>query len=124
MTEKGSVLIFSDNYTRKAIVRKVIDGDTLELFVDNGYRRWSVERIRLSRIDAPEIRGIERASGLISKQFVANLLPEDTRVIIHSEKEDGFGRWLCELWYFTSEGLQQNLSDKMLEIALATTYER
>lgn len=41
-------------YTYAADVLRVIDGDTLEVRVDLGFRVYVVERIRLRGVDAPE----------------------------------------------------------------------
>lgn len=58
--------MFTDNYTRKAIVKRIIDGDTLDVLVDCGFRRFSYERLRFNRINTPEIRGEEREDGLVA----------------------------------------------------------
>ena len=49
-----------DNYTRVAEVQKIVDGDTIDVLVYCGFRRYSSERLRLARINIPEVRGEER----------------------------------------------------------------
>ena len=41
-------------YTYKATVFNVVDGDTVDVTVDLGFKMYSKQRIRLSRIDTPE----------------------------------------------------------------------
>ena len=65
-----------DNYTRVAEVQKIVDGDTIDVLVYCGFRRYSSERLRLSRINTPEVRGEERESGLVSKAFDLLELPD------------------------------------------------
>lgn len=43
-----------DNYTRVAEVQKIVDGDTIDVLVYCGFRRYSSERLRLARINTPE----------------------------------------------------------------------
>ena len=52
-------------YQYKAFVTKVYDGDTITVEIDLGFKT-SVkgEKIRLSRINAPELRGSSRENGL------------------------------------------------------------
>jgi len=41
-------------YTYKAVVYNVVDGDTVDVMVDLGFKVYSKQRIRLSGIDTPE----------------------------------------------------------------------
>ena len=54
----------------QAKVRRVVDGDTLDLDIDLGFHITLSERVRLMGIDTPETRSrdpIEKSSGLIAK---------------------------------------------------------
>ena len=115
--------MFTDNYTRRAIVKRIIDGDTLDVLVDCGFRRFSYERLRLNRINTPEIRGEEREDGLVAKSFVEELLPVGTEIHMTSVKEDSFGRWLAEVYYTVGTDIQCNLSDTLLFNNLAEIYK-
>lgn len=114
----------TDNYARTATVRRVVDGDTLDVMIDCGFRRYSVERLRLARINTPETRGEKREDGLISKAFVEKVLPINSRIALISTKEDAFGRWLSEVYYLDEMRVEQNLSDVLLANGLAEIYER
>lgn len=41
-------------YTYRALVYNVVDGDTIDVNVDLGFKIYTKQRIRLNRIDTPE----------------------------------------------------------------------
>lgn len=117
-------MLVKDNYTRLGTVRRIIDGDTIDVMVDCGFRRYSMERLRLSRINTPEIRGAEREQGLVSKAFVESALPIGSTIALISLDEDAFGRWLSEVYYIGADKEEHNLSDELLLNGLAEIYRR
>jgi len=112
--------MIQDTYIRKAKILRVIDGDTIDLDVDLGYRRHTIERVELNRINAPELKGDDRSKGLEAKAFIESLLPVGTEVTIQSYKTKSFGKWLVELYYIGENGEQLNLSDTLVEKGYAT----
>ena len=61
----------------KAKVKRVVDGDTLDVEIDLGFHLTLSERIRLIGVDTPETRTsdpVEKANGLKSKEFVTGFL--------------------------------------------------
>jgi endonuclease YncB( thermonuclease family) len=70
--------VFSDDetdndifYTYKAVISAVYDGDTVTADIDLGFHVWlHDEKLRLSRINAPEVRGKERSEGLNSRNWL------------------------------------------------------
>jgi micrococcal nuclease len=120
-------MFITDNYTRKAKVRKIIDGDTIEVMVDNGHRKYSIERLRFQRFNAPEITKPEtREAGMASKIFVQSKLKVDDEINITTfkDKDDAFGRWLAEVYYVDLEGIQRNLNDDLFNGGYAVIYVR
>lgn len=87
-------------YRYRAVVRRVIDGDTVDMDVDMGFRAWRMkERFRLSGIDAPELRGEQREAGLAAKAWLEERLPVGMTVTIETGKDpDVFGRWIAAIW--------------------------
>ena len=74
--------MFEDNNTREAIILSVHDGDTFDVEVKLGFDVKRKIRIRLSRINAPEVFGAEKFQGLVSKTFVEdNFLNKKVQVI-------------------------------------------
>lgn len=95
-------------YHYYAKVVSIYDADTLRLDVSLGFGLWKKnEPIRLFGINAPEVRGKERAKGLESKAFLQQLLPVNSDVILETKKDKKgkYGRYLGIIWYKTSDGL-------------------
>ena len=87
-------------YQYKAIVTSVYDGDTCTVDIDLGLHTWvRGEKIRLMRIDAPEVRGKSRAKGLRSRDYLRDLIL-DKEIIIGTfkDKRGKYGRYLGEIW--------------------------
>ena len=102
-------------YTYKFKVTKVVDGDTVYGIADLGFNISVDLKLRLARIDAPEIRGKERPQGLLAKSEVEDLLkslPND--ITITTTGKGKYGRWIAEIYI---NGV--NLSDHLVENGLA-----
>lgn len=76
---------------------RVVDGDTLDLRVDLGFRMYSVQRFRLLNYDAPEKKG-ETLEMARQAQARLEQMIGTHRLQLVSQKADDFGRWLCILW--------------------------
>ena len=96
-------------YTYKAVVTKIVDGDTVDLDIDLGLSIWSKStRIRLLNINTPEVRGKEREVGLAAKNFLISVIPVGTKMYITTSKDKRgkYGRLLGTL--YTSKGVNIN----------------
>ena len=82
--------------TYRCRVRRVIDGDTLEVTVEVGFGVEVYQVLRLREIDAPELS--ERA-GVRAREFVRQELEGCERVVIATRHKDKYGRWLADLYY-------------------------
>lgn len=104
----------------RAKVMKVVDGDTVDLFIDEGRRRYSKERIRFEKIDAWETRGKEKEKGKAAKEWLMSHLATGAEIIVHTTGADnrgGFGRWLAQIWKVaTDEDLE--IIDEQVEADL------
>lgn len=103
-------------YTYKATITSVYDGDTVTADVDLGFRNWvKGEKLRLNRINTPEVRGVERPEGLISRDWLRELLM-DQDVIIKTlkDKKGKYGRYVVEIYL---DG--RNVNDWLVEEGLA-----
>lgn len=99
-------------WTYKAKVNRVIDGDTLDLEVDLGFRVGIGVRIRLAGVDAPEL---SEPRGHMAKQFVEHLLPVGSPVTIRSEKDKrSFDRYVASVTLADGSDLAQRLRDEQL----------
>lgn len=86
------------NYVRHCKLHRVIDGDTVEVLVDLGFKRYSRERVRIGGIDAPEQIGLSRHLGKEASAYVRWWFDPQGTYILDSFKADSFGRWLGDIW--------------------------
>ena len=89
-------------YEYKTIIRRVVDGDTVDVTLDLGFNILYNSRIRLHGIDAPESRTRdleEKVRGLAAKERVKELCPVGASVILRTIKDGRgkFGRILGEI---------------------------
>ena len=68
-------------YEYKAIINKVVDGDTVDVDIDLGFGIWKRgDRVRIIGIDTPESRTsdkVEKVFGLASKDRLKELLGKE-----------------------------------------------
>ena len=86
-----------------AIVRRVVDGDTMDVTLDLGFDILYNNRIRLHGIDTPESRTRdleEKKLGLAAKDRVKELCPVGSTVTVKTTKDGRgkFGRILGEIF--------------------------
>jgi len=95
-------------------VRRVVDADTLDLEVELGLEIYTRTRVRLTGIDAWEVRGPERERGQAASQFaqvwldesqVLEIRPGDSR----GYKRGKYGRWLVYICRPDAECLNDRL---------------
>ena len=87
-------------YTYRAKVLRVIDGDTVWLDIDCGFRVWTRQKVRLRGIDTPEI---ETAEGVQARDFVVDALKGLQFVAVTTTKPDKYDRYLADLFYLAGE---------------------
>ncbi len=87
-------------YTYKAYIKKIIDGDTIWINIDCGFKIWAKQKIRLRGINTPSI---ETQKGVESSRFVLNTLKNLPFVIIKSHGRDKYGRYLTDIFYLKGE---------------------
>jgi micrococcal nuclease len=108
-------------YYYKAKIISVYDGDTCRADIDLGLGLWMHnEKLRLLRIDAPELRGKNREAGLAARDFLRALVL-DKEVFIQTKKDrrGKYGRYLAELWLETDPDVWVNINDRLVETAHA-----
>lgn len=112
-------------FTYKAEVTNVVDGDTVDMIIDQGFHNQTKQRIRLLRINTPELTDkdpIIRQKAIEAKQFVIDTVLNKP-VVVKTEKSDSFGRFLAEIFYMDGE-IQKNLNDELINKNLATYYTK
>lgn len=112
-------------YHYKSKIIEVYDGDTCTIDIDLGLHIWiKDEKIRLNRINAPELKGEERSEGLKSRDYLRSLVL-DKEVIIETikDKKEKYGRYLAEIWIKENETDYLNVNDMMVNAGFAIYKE-
>ena len=109
-------------YEYKCKIRKVVDGDTVDVDIDLGFGVWlRKQRVRLVGIDTPVSRTKdleEKKYGLAAKDFLTKWVTSGGLTIKTIKDARGkFGRILGELWCFNT-----NVNEKMIEEHHAVRY--
>lgn len=100
------------DFTYNAFVKDVIDGDTLVLSVDLGFRVYQLDRFRLKGVNTPETIGRSKKKGLAAKLFVIGMvLGKEVTIKTHKDENDKYGRFLAEV-FINNQLLNQMLLDK------------
>ena len=81
-------------YQYNAVVNKIIDGDTVNLTIDLGFRLTYTANCRLAYINAPEMSTEE---GKTSKIALTIMLGIGDKVTINSTGLDKYGRPVVEI---------------------------
>lgn len=112
-------------YTYAATLKKVIDGDTIDVCIDLGFDIHYACRVRLSGVDAPEIRTSnieEKKLGLAAKEYVEKWFEaNNNRCIINTikDKKGKYGRILGSVFDIKEEKI---LNKELLDKGLANKY--
>ena len=99
-------------YTYKAQVVRVIDGDTVVLNIDLGFKIYHVMSCRLAGVNAPELNSKDEAvklAAVASKEFLMSMLPVGEIVTIESKRLDKYGRAL--VWI---DGINDEMNEFIL----------
>lgn len=105
-------------YYYRAEVQSVYDGDTCTLNIDLGLGTWAHhEKIRLARINTPEVRGSERPQGLLARDFVRDILMPNNEsgkeiwISTLKDKKGKYGRYIADIWIKDATGQTVNVND-------------
>ncbi len=89
-SKRGSEALF----TYRAVVERVIDGDTLFAEIDLGFETFTRQYLRLRAVNAPEMD----AGGAKAKEFVASLLKNVPFIFLTSTHSDKYDRYLADIF--------------------------
>lgn len=111
-------------YKYNVKIKKVIDGDTVDVDIDLGFGVWlHKERVRIMGIDTPESRTrdrVEKLFGLASKQKLKDLLPLSSMQVLVVEEYDAKGKFGRILGDFEIE--DKRVTDILIEEGHAVAY--
>lgn len=114
-------------YHYKAKAERVIDGDTLDVNIDLGFKITTVQRIRMAGINTPETYNTKKDSeeyqrGMAAKQFVEQrLTANNNQILLETEKvTEKYGRYIGTIWLPDSA---VTLNDELVEKGYAIRVE-
>ncbi len=105
------------SFVYRAKVGRIVDGDTLDMVIDQGLHCQRLERVRLLGVNCAEVRGQDSEKGKAATAWVSEwvtysgwITKSEWPFIIQTEKSDAFGRYLANVWDAkTGECLNQAL---------------
>ena len=109
-------------YEYKCKIKRVVDGDTVDVVLDLGFNIHHACRVRLVGIDTPESRTRdkdEKVRGNLAKQFLKDSIAKK-KVVLKTKLRDSrgkFGRVLAEVWVN-----EQNINETMVTKRYAVAY--
>lgn len=111
-------------YEYNATVLRVVDGDSLDVMIDQGFRQWRKERVRVLGVDCPETHGETKQAGLDAKQFTQTWCDSRgglIRIKTVMDPNDSFGRVLADVYDRDDGSL---LASALLSASHAVAYKR
>jgi endonuclease YncB( thermonuclease family) len=119
---------------------RVVDGDTIDVFVDCGFREFKTMRLRLAGINAPEMHSkdaTERLAAQAAKMWLTSILYADDLVLASLAKPspvgewplrlitykdpDSFGRWIADVFIHGDDG-EISINAMALDLGHAKPY--
>jgi endonuclease YncB( thermonuclease family) len=92
---------------RRCVCLNVVDGDTFDVWVENGLEEMPYKRIRLSAVDAPSIEPdaseAERTLGLKAKARVEELILGKGVVCNFGAESQIYGRFIASTTYYVAK---------------------
>mgnify|MGYP003129061417 FL=1 len=83
-------------YEYSCTVKRVVDGDTVDVILDLGFDIFHKCRVRLYGIDTPESRTRnldEKARGKMAGSFLKKSVEEGNQVVIQTKLKDSKGKY-------------------------------
>ncbi len=106
-------------YNYKAKIARIVDGDTMDIVVDLGFKITTNQRIRLKGINTPETYKVKKDSdeykrGMAAKDFVIQRFTDNNyEAVIDTDKDTGkYGRYIAVVWLADNK---TSLNDELVE---------
>ncbi len=110
-------------YEYSCTVKRVVDGDTVDVILDLGFDIFHKCRVRLYGIDTPESRTRnldEKARGKMAGSFLKKSVEEGEKVIIQTKLKDSKGKYGRVLGEVVVDN--KNINKLMIKKNLAVAY--
>lgn len=110
-------------YKYKTKVERIVDGDTIDVIIDLGFKITTNQRIRLQGINTPETYNVKKDSeehkkGMAAKNFVVQRIEANKfEAIVETNKYTGkYGRYIGIIWLADNT---TSLNDELVEKGFA-----
>ena len=121
-------------YEYKAVVERVVDGDTIDVIIDLGFKTWKKVRVRMEGINTPESRTRdleEKKRGLAAKDRLVEILKYNNNECTLKVSGVGkFGRAIASVYVDTlspasdkSSMTEINVNKQLIEEGHAVAYD-
>lgn len=107
-----------------ATVLGVVDGDTIDVNIDYGFRLRQDHRVRLAGIDAPEVNAVG-PEGEQARDWLRARLPVGQAVeLVTVKPADKYGRFLATVWRVVDGRTElDSVNQELLAAGLARPYD-
>ena len=112
-------------YEYNASVIRVVDGDSIEVMIDQGFRQWRRERVRVLGVDCPEKTGDTKPAGLAAKEFTqawCDARGGMIRIQTIMDPNDSFGRVLASV--YDRADSRETLTNALIAAGHGVEYRR
>ena len=111
-------------------IKKVLDGDTIDVVIDLGFDLAKTERVRIAGVDTPEKRTRnleEKALGLDATNWLKEKLNDtikgDDELVVRTELKGGVGKYGRLLgWLYVGDS-DLSLNEQMITEGYAHSYD-
>ena len=111
-------------------IKKVLDGDTIDVVIDLGFDLAKTERVRIAGVDTPEKRTRnleEKALGLDATNWLKDKLNQtikgEDELVVRTELKGGVGKYGRLLgWLYVGDS-DVSLNEQMIEEGYAWPYD-
>ncbi len=102
-------------YHYRALITSAYDGDTVTAEIDLGLKTMvKGEKLRLHRINAPEMRGEDKVAGKASRDWLrSRILGKAVIIETFKDKRGKYGRYIAEIWLPEDDGYT-NINDELV----------
>lgn len=116
-------------YTYRATVLKVVDGDTIDCEIDLGFHIKIVKRVRLARINTPEMNSkneSERVAASNATNFLKQIENKVIAIKTELDRSDKYGRILGYIFQDKDEQIFPwitSMNARMIKEGYAVEYK-
>jgi micrococcal nuclease len=110
-------------YKYNARLNRIIDGDTIDVAIDLGFDIWINERVRLSGIDAPEVRTkdlLEKKAGKEATAWLVEMFDKHDVFVLATTEFNRTGKYGRTIGTVYLDDI--NINELMIKEGHATVY--